>query len=260
MIAKPLPSDNIGPNLWWLIITLFVVIIIEVILLILKQSKKLRMFIPLLAIPSNAYLIIVLEIIIILVLLYYLLKDYYKKEKNKTIEEEKIKILAKKETEKALYNYSLQASLILAKKETKDNYLTLKNFMLQYENITLSQNWKYDNYIYKGKTILKVGINNNTINCYLSVDYIDDSKYKIIDVSHIKKHQTTPVLIKVRGPRLLNYVQELINNNYSNLIIKDEYKKEELDLPNKNKNQLIEDGLIKITTISKKFHETINGE
>ena len=40
---------------------------------------------------------------------------------------------------------------------------------------------------------------------------LSNTKYGITDVSYAKIHETTPTLLKVSGPRLLEYAKELVD-------------------------------------------------
>ena len=67
--------------------------------------------------------------------------------------------------------------------------------------------------MYKGKPILKAWIHGNSLKLYYNLipGSPSNTKYGITDVSYAKIHETTPTLLKVSGPRLLEYAKELVD-------------------------------------------------
>lgn len=125
------------------------------------------------------------------------------------------------------YNKSFQARTALAKEKTRNYYKEIKEELLSYKGIRSRISWQYDSFSYKREKIAIMTIRGNTLSLYLKLDLnsLGKPKYKLIDESHKKSYEDTPIMLKIRGSRTLKYAKELIN-----LICEDlEYKHHKLN-------------------------------
>ncbi len=125
------------------------------------------------------------------------------------------------------YNKSFQARTALAKEKTRNYYKEIKEELLSYKGIRSRISWQYDSFSYKREKIAIMTIRGNTLSLYLKLDLnsLGEPKYKLIDESHKKSYEDTPIMLKIRGSRTLKYAKELIN-----LICEDlEYKHHKLN-------------------------------
>ncbi|CCV64226.1 hypothetical protein BN85406490 [Alteracholeplasma palmae J233] len=146
------------------------------------------------------------------------------------------------------YNYGFQARLHQAPELTKERYNELKNYLLSYKDVDTRNSWKYERFMYKNKPIVKLWIHGENIKVYFNhkAEDFTDTKYKLEDVSYAKMHETTPSLLVVNGPRLLEYTKELIDIYLENKTYKDlEYIPNDYKLPFLSREKLIELGLVK---------------
>ncbi|WP_162163954.1 hypothetical protein [Acholeplasma hippikon] len=147
-----------------------------------------------------------------------------------------------------IYNYSFMARLIQAPLESQKRYSDLKNYILSYPNVQLIKSFKNERYMYKNRTICKLWIHGQNIKVYLNLDInlIDKDKYTVTYVGDTKKHETTPLLYTINGPRNLKYAYELIDMYFKDGEVKEnkpyyDYTKKYLD-----KQTLISRDLIRV--------------
>lgn len=148
------------------------------------------------------------------------------------------------------YNKSFQARTALAKEKTRNYYKEIKEELLSYKGIRSRISWQYDSFSYKREKIAIMTIRGNTLSLYLKLDLnsLGEPKYKLIDESHKKSYEDTPIMLKIRGSRTLKYAKELIN-----LICEDlEYKHHKLNnlkfndyFKNRTLAEFIDLGLVK---------------
>lgn len=148
------------------------------------------------------------------------------------------------------YNKSFQARTALAKEKTRNYYKEIKEELLSYKGIRSRISWQYDSFSYKREKIAILTIRGNTLSLYLKLDLnsLGEPKYKLIDESHKKSYEDTPIMLKIRGSRTLKYAKELIN-----LICEDlEYKHHKLNnlkfndyFKNRTLAEFIDLGLVK---------------
>lgn len=148
------------------------------------------------------------------------------------------------------YSYSFMAKLILATDEVKQQYRAIINYAKSY-NIKTSISWKQVRIYFGRNTYAIVLFKGKKLCVAYSLDpklYIE-GKYRVLDLSEIKRFAKTPALIKLTSQRKERYAQELLDivfkNNNVNFINE---SNENIDIPVKTKDELIEEGLIKVYT------------
>lgn len=111
------------------------------------------------------------------------------------------------------YNKSFQARTALAKEKIRNYYKEIKEELLSYKGIRSRISWQYDSFSYKREKIAILTIRGNTLSLYLKLDLnsLGKTKYKLVDESHKKSYEDTPIMLKIRGSRTLKYAKELIN-------------------------------------------------
>lgn len=139
-----------------------------------------------------------------------LIEEYKKKYQNEWEAEilKKYPDLLKKHYER------LQFSEKLTKLDTKqkENYNILKNKLMRYgiKNRTTKY---FDTFIYKTTVICKIGVVGKSLRLFLGLDpdAYPEGQFPHKDVSHVKRHERTPYLMKIqsdlsvrRGLRLIN--------------------------------------------------------
>ncbi len=152
---------------------------------------------------------------------------------------------------KKIYNYSFQARLHLADKESCEYYSKLKNHLLSFDDVTSNISWKQELFSTKGKSILKIRFHGNSMRIYFGEELKGkiEEKFGMKDVSNVASHKTTPLLLIIKGPRIFEYALELVDI-WMNLESVDKNEKyEELDLRVKKikRDELINMELIKIS-------------
>ncbi len=126
------------------------------------------------------------------------------------------------------YNKSFIARASLAKEQVKEYYKELKQELLSYKGVRSRISWQYDSFSYKRNKVAILTIRGNTLSLYLALDInnYQDAKYKLLDEGHKVSYSDTPVMIKIRGSRTLNYAKELIADLLKNI----EYKTHKLNV------------------------------
>lgn len=148
------------------------------------------------------------------------------------------------------YNYSYVARLTLAPEESLARYNTLKNHILSYANVVSSYTWKEETFLYRGKIVLKLRLQGQTMRLYLALPFenFKDTEYRLTDVSHYKEHEQTNVYIRIRREKDLLEALELIDLSFQNQNIAKgmlPVGAEDFRLPRKKRVTLLSEGLIK---------------
>lgn len=236
------------------------------------ENSKLNSFIslPVLAITGLQLGIIIILSIVILLLLVKIIMLLIKDSGNKNIDAEELiedvieeelieelveeelveEVLEETETKVAVrYNYSFKAHLDMAPEESIKRFLQIKQHILSYPDIKISDSWKFQRYRYGARTLAKVTLQGKTLTLYLDLDpkEFENTVYNVVDVSDKKSHVLTPMMFKVRGNRGVKHANELIDLYFSKLGVERNETEELTYTPtNKTREELVEEGLIKI--------------
>lgn len=244
------------------------------------ENSKLNSFIslPVLAITGLQLGIIIILSIVILLLLVKIIMLLIKDSGNKNIEAEELiedvieeelieelvkeelveevleelveEVLEETETKVAVrYNYSFKAHLDMAPEESIKRFLQIKQHILSYPDIKISDSWKFQRYRYGARTLAKVTLQGKTLTLYIDLDpkEFENTVYNVVDVSDKKSHVLTPMMFKVRGNRGVKHANELIDLYFSKLGVERNETEELTYTPtNKTREELVEEGLIKI--------------
>ncbi len=151
----------------------------------------------------------------------------------------------------ARYRRSFQSRLIQSQGEVQSYYSTIKNKLLSYKGVKARTSWGNESFNKGRNYIAKVNAKSKTLYLYLAINPAtlgEDSKYNFEDVSSKKKYENVPVLIKIKGPRKLNYALELIDSICNTQMALPEVKNfEEVDytVEYRSTEELVVDGLVK---------------
>lgn len=145
------------------------------------------------------------------------------------------------------YNYSFEAKLTLADYQTKLYYENIIKFVTMY-NIKVVRSWKKEKIYFGRKTYANLVFRGSKLCVALALnpkDY-ENSKYRYIDVSNIKRFENTPMMMKLTSDRKQKHTLELLelifdSNDVGNATKPYQFKK----IPYKSKQSLIKSGLIK---------------
>ncbi|MDE6241093.1 MAG: uL15 family ribosomal protein [Anaeroplasmataceae bacterium] len=157
------------------------------------------------------------------------------------------------------YNYSFKAKLILAAPEVQQQYRDIINFVRPY-GVKTSTSWKQER-IYLGRNTFALLVFKGKKLCVAYAldpkDYVD-TKYRAIDLSEVKRFAKTPTLLKITSERKQKYVLELLNYIFTNNgLVHKEVAPEEINIPKRTKDELIEENLIKVYTSDEVTEGTI---
>jgi len=228
--------------------------------------------------PRNGYEIIWVLVGIALLLLIYLIYLYLKrvnatpvkvvetvyhekevisvvKEESKTlilpsqIERTIVEDTPKKSIPKTILNYSFYSRIHLASKEALERYEAIRAKLLSYMDVSVNETWKYERFVYRGKSIVKIKLQGKTMRLFFALDprEIIDEKYHIKDVHRTKTHENTPSLLIVRGPRGVKHGIELIEQYMEKHHVQpiEDYIYQPLKFKKMSKLQLLKNGWIK---------------
>lgn len=146
-------------------------------------------------------------------------------------------------------NYSITARRHLASMDLQSYYQDIRNLLEMYMGMKMYKSWRYDKYKIKNQAFIKISVTSNSLKVYFATDpsKIIISSYNLENIGHIKIHKDTPYLMYITGPRLKDYVMDVIKS----LLINEEtylvYNPANYILPYIKKNDLIELGFIKLT-------------
>ncbi len=157
------------------------------------------------------------------------------------------------------YNYSFMAKLILSSDEVKQQYKNIINFAKSY-NIKTSLSWKQVR-IYFGRNTYAIILFKGKKLCLaynLDPSLYKETKYKTLDLSEIKRFSKTPTLIKLTSLRKEKYALELLDIVFKNNNVSfDKKLNDDINIDNKTKEELIDEGLIKVYTSDEIDENTI---
>ena len=148
----------------------------------------------------------------------------------------------------ASYNYSFASKLHLSKQETKEYYKKVISFAQSY-GVNIQRTWKNEK-IAVGKNVFAIlsfkGLKLSVAFKLNPNDYAQ-TKYKLEDVSSIKRFEKTPAFMKVTSDRKAKWVIELLNVIFEKEgIVNKNLAVKVKNIPRKTKNALIKENLIKV--------------
>ena len=117
-----------------------------------------------------------------------------------------------------LFKEKLKSSLTFtqrlrrAKKEVKDRYKTIVNYIKQVDGVREIESTQFRTFRIKNKPIAKITIKGKTLNVYLALDPKEflNTKYIYKDVSLVKKYVFYPMRVRITSERQVKWTCELI--------------------------------------------------
>lgn len=108
---------------------------------------------------------------------------------------------------------SLLAELILTEDQaTKDTFIKLSNILLNYANVKIRYNWNDISYEFNRSLVARLMLGGKTFSLYLALDpsEYNGTKYRVRDVSDVKKYAKTPSLLRIKAGADTQQVAELV--------------------------------------------------
>ena len=111
------------------------------------------------------------------------------------------------------YNRSYTAKIIQSGDTLKDYYAEIKNELMRY-GVKARTSWKHETFRLGRKLLVRLAVRGKTLNMYFALDpaAYADTKYKVIDVSAVRKNAEVPLLYKIKNDRRCRYAKDLIKD------------------------------------------------
>ena len=112
---------------------------------------------------------------------------------------------------KVRYNRSYTARLIQSQDTLKSYYDEVKNELMRY-GVSNRISWKHETFRKGRKLLARFGVRGKTLGVYLALNPADfeNTKYKVDDVSGVKRNAAVPSLYRIKNDRRCRYVKDLI--------------------------------------------------
>ena len=149
------------------------------------------------------------------------------------------------------YNRSFAAKIIQSDDALKACYSKVKNHILSYKDIDVSDTWKRETFKFGRNCVAAFIIRGKTLCLCLATrpSRFEGTKYKVEDLSKRNKNTNTPLLYRVKGERRITYAMQLIDTVFAENGIEKAENHEYVDyaVPFTATDTLVRHGLIKIT-------------
>ena len=148
------------------------------------------------------------------------------------------------------YRRSFMSRLVQSQGDVQAYYSEIKNKLLSYKGVKGRISWSNETFNKGRNQIAKVVAKSKTLYVYLALDpaTLEEGAYNFEDMSAKKKYENVPVLVKVKGPRKLKYVLELIdkicNENLALPAVKN-FEPADYTVPYWTTEELVKTGLVK---------------
>ena len=148
------------------------------------------------------------------------------------------------------YRRSFMSRLVQSQGDVQEYYSAIKNKLLSYKGVKGRISWGNETFNKGRNHIAKVIAKSKTLYVYLALDpaTLEEGTYNFEDMSGKKKYENVPVLIKVKGPRKLKYVLELIekicDENLALPAVKN-FEPTDYTVPYWSTEELVQTGLVK---------------
>ena len=148
------------------------------------------------------------------------------------------------------YRRSFMSRLVQSQGDVQQYYSEIKNKLLSYKGVKGRISWSNETFNKGRNHIAKVIAKSKTLYVYLALDptTLEEGTYNFEDMSGKKKYENVPVLVKVKGPRKLKYVLELIekicNENLALPAVKN-FEPTDYTVPYWSTEELVQTGLVK---------------
>ena len=112
---------------------------------------------------------------------------------------------------KVRYNRSYTAKLIQSQDVLKGYYDEVKSELMRY-GVTPRISWKHETFRKGRKLLARFAVRGKTLGVYLALNpaEFENTKYKVEDVSSVKKNAGVPSLYRIKNDRRCRYIKEII--------------------------------------------------
>lgn len=157
-----------------------------------------------------------------------------------------------------VYDYSFKARLIQSPEDTQKRYHNIKECLLSY-GLKRKESWKAERYYYKGKTYAKLAFRGRTLCVNFAISPAEpDKKYRVEDVSDVKKYADVPCLYRIKNERRGVYAVQIADTMMTESgFIKTETNAEFVALPYATREQLIEEDLVRLKATGESGEEIL---
>ncbi len=166
------------------------------------------------------------------------------------------------EAGKLRYNRSFTARIIQSDDDIKHWYTQIKNELLSYKKAKARMSWKRENFRVGRMPFARFGFRGKTLCLFLPLNplELEDTKYKVEDVSDNSGFAETPCMFRIKNDRRVKYAIELIGLVAAGFgAPRIEHESEDFYMPYEGVVELINKGLIK-RSIKTKADEAIFAE
>lgn len=148
----------------------------------------------------------------------------------------------------ASYNYSFASKLHLSNNQTKEYYKNIISFVQSY-GVNVQRTWKKEK-IAIGRNVLAIlsfrGLK-LSVSFKLNPNDYAQTKYKLVDMSSVKKFEKTPAFMKITSDRKAKWVIELLQAVFDKEgIVNKGLAVKIKNIPAKTKKALIKENLIRV--------------
>ncbi len=152
------------------------------------------------------------------------------------------------EAGKLRYNKSFTARIIQSDDVVKNWYTQIKNELLSYKKAKARMSWKRENFRVGRLPFARFGFRGKTLCLFLPLNplELEDTKYKVEDVSDNASFAETPCMFRIKNDRRVKYAMELIALVAAGIgAPRVEHESEDFYMPYEGVVELINKGLIK---------------
>ena len=146
------------------------------------------------------------------------------------------------------YVFSFSAKLIQSPQEVQQRYGEIIDDVNAYAKVKTSVSWRQLR-IYQGRKTLAVMLFKGRKLCMafaLNPKDYEETKYRGMDLSEVKRFEKTPMLLKLTSPRKVKYAKYLFEQvALANGLEKGEVTATEFSLPYRETEQLVAEGLVR---------------
>ena len=146
------------------------------------------------------------------------------------------------------YVFSFSAKLIQSPQEVQQRYGEIMDEVNAYAKVKTSVSWRQLR-IYQGRKTLAVMLFKGRKLCMafaLNPKDYEETKYRGMDLSEVKRFEKTPMLLKLTSPRKVKYAKYLFEQvALTNGLEKGEVTATEFSLPYRETEQLVAEGLVR---------------
>lgn len=125
---------------------------------------------------------------------------------------------------------------------------------MKHEGVNTNQTWDHEIFTSSGRAFVRLRFHGKTMKVYLDLDAKNypDPKFPLIDESGRKSESTTNTLLNVKGPRMMKYALDLIDDiiKERGLVVNEAYVDENFKIKAISREKLVEMGLIKVKEVS----------